>query len=106
MSKKSTKSFARKTKNFRPGWRSAALKIVHPEGLHTRPAARFAKIAQQFFADVVVQRGRQKGDGKSILSLLALGAEQGHRLTIRTRGPQAEEALKALEKFMGSTLES
>ena len=100
MSKKSTKSSARKTKNYSPGWQRGVFKIQRKEGLHTRPAARFAKMAQAFPADVEVRCGRQKGDGKSILSLLALGAEQGHKLIIRTRGPQARKALKALRKMI------
>ncbi|MBI4125254.1 MAG: HPr family phosphocarrier protein [Deltaproteobacteria bacterium] len=90
----------RKTKSCNPGWHSATVKIVHREGFHTRPAAQFAEIAQRFAAEVEVRCGRKKGDGKSILSLLALGAERGDKLTLRTRGPRAEETLKALGKLI------
>lgn len=90
----------KKIKYSKSGWEAGTFKIVHKEGLHTRPAAQFARIAQQFAAQIEVQCGRQKGDGKSVLSLLALGVEPGCRLTIRARGSKAGAALKALGRFI------
>lgn len=72
--------------------------VGHPEGLHARPAARFVQTARRFRSRVrVLYRGRE-ADAKSLLSLLALGVEQGAVITIRAEGEDTEEALAALEK--------
>lgn len=70
----------------------------HPEGLHARPAARFVQTARRFRSRVRVLYGGREADAKSLLSLLALGVEQGAVITMRAEGGDAEEALAALEK--------
>ncbi|MGQ9521741.1 MAG: HPr family phosphocarrier protein [Anaerolineae bacterium] len=72
--------------------------VGHPEGLHARPAARFVQTARQFRSRVRVLYEGREADAKSLLSLLALGVEQGAVVTIRAEGEDAEEALAALEK--------
>jgi phosphotransferase system HPr (HPr) family protein len=75
---------------------SRTVRIVNPQGLHARPADLFVKLACQFEADVDVTKGTESVDGKSILSILTLAAEQGTELTIGARGRDAQEAIEAL----------
>jgi len=71
---------------------------IHNEvGLHARPAALFVQAAKQFNCDVKVTHGEREGNAKSILSVLALGVDQGAVITIRAEGEGADQALAALE---------
>jgi phosphocarrier protein HPr len=65
-------------------------------GLHARAAAQFVKTAGRFRAEITVEAGRQKVNGKSIMGLLLLGATQGTTLTLRAAGEDGSVALQAL----------
>jgi phosphocarrier protein len=71
-------------------------KIVNPLGMHARPAAEFVKVASRFKSKVDVQRDTLKVNGKSIMGVMMLAAEQGSSLLIRVDGADAEEAIAAL----------
>ena len=71
-------------------------RIVNPLGMHARPAADFVKIASQFTSKVDVRRDTLKVNGKSIMGVMMLAAEQGSSLLIRAEGTDAEQALDAL----------
>ena len=70
--------------------------VVHRQGLHARPAALFVELAKRFTSKVTVKKGRKIVDGKSIMGLLTLGANQGARISITTDGPDAHDALERL----------
>ena len=74
--------------------------IKNPQGLHLRPADMFARTASRFEATVQVIKGSQKVDGKSVLSIVTLVAEQGTELDIEAHGPDAQEALRALVQLV------
>jgi phosphocarrier protein HPr len=79
--------------------------IKNEQGLHARPAAIFVQIANKYESDIVVKKGRQEVNGKSIMGLLTLAAEKGAKLNIKANGPDAKEAVEELEKvLMGETL--
>ena len=65
-------------------------------GLHARAAAQFVKTAGRFQAEITVETGRQKVNGKSIMGLLLLGAAQGTTLMLRAAGEDGSAALQAL----------
>ena len=77
--------------------------VANRQGLHARPADIFAKTASQFASKIEVVKGGQRVDGKSILGVLTLVAEQGTELSIEATGHDAQAALEALveviEKF-------
>jgi phosphocarrier protein len=72
------------------------LEIVNELGLHARAATKFVQLAAKFNADVDLIKDDQTVNGKSIMGILMLVAAKGTTITIRTRGPQASEALNAL----------
>lgn len=81
------------------------LTIQNELGLHARPAALFVQIANKYESDIVVKKGRQEVNGKSIMGLLTLAAEKGAMLHIKVNGPDAKEAVQELEKvILGDTL--
>ena len=70
--------------------------IPNPEGLHARPAAKFVKLANRFESEIWVQKGEEEVNGKSIMGLMILAAEQGAVITVSAEGADGEEALKQI----------
>ena len=79
-----------------------AVLIQNRLGLHARAAARFVKTAGRFQAEITVEVGRQKVNGKSIMGLLLLGAAEGTTLMLRATGEDAASAVRALEDLVES----
>ena len=71
--------------------------VTNAEGLHLRPANALASLAKDFSSTIQVSHRGETVDGKSIMSLATLGAEQGVQLTILATGDDADEALNAIE---------
>lgn len=76
--------------------------ILNVDGLHARPATRFAKIANQFSSEIRVATKNKEVNGKSVIELLTLGAERGTDIRITASGADAHEALCALEALVNS----
>jgi len=71
-------------------------------GLHARPATLFVETSNRFVSDVLVVRDGQEVNGKSIMGIMMLGAENGATLTLRTTGEDADKALEALVALVES----
>ncbi len=76
------------------------IKIKNSQGLHARPASIFVRIANKFEADVTVRKGSESVNGKSIMGLLVLAANEGSTIEIEASGPDAERAMDKLEYFL------
>lgn len=74
--------------------------VRNKQGLHARPAALFVQVANKFDSRVTVTHNDEKVNGKSIMGILMLGAEQGMEITIEAEGRDAEAALAELEKIV------
>jgi phosphocarrier protein HPr len=68
-------------------------------GLHARPAALFVQTTNKFKSSVKVRKGDQEVDGKSIMGLMMLAAEEGSTLRICADGPDESAVLITLEKL-------
>ena len=71
----------------------ARVRIVNRLGLHARPAAHFVRLAAQFASDIYVSRGSMEVNGKSIMGVMMMAAEQGAEIEIRAEGEDAEKAV-------------
>jgi len=71
-------------------------------GLHARPAGQLVQAASGFQARLEVRRadGNEWVDGRSILSLLTLGAGAGTQLCLRAEGDDAEALLEAVGEIL------
>ena len=67
-----------------------------------RPADMLVRKANSFAADVQVGKGEQVVDGKSILSILTLAADEGTELRIAASGDDATAAVDALVELIES----
>lgn len=78
--------------------------VQNKTGLHARPAATFVELAKRFQASIRVRHGAQVADGKSLISLLQLGAEAGAAIRVSAEGPDASAALDALKAAIAAGL--
>ncbi len=74
--------------------------VRNKQGLHARPAALFVQVANRFDANITVTRDQDKVNGKSIMGILMLGAEQGSEIILEADGKDAEAALVELERIV------
>jgi phosphocarrier protein len=68
--------------------------IKNRAGLHTRPAATLVKTAAKFKADFFIYKDGMEINGKSIIGVMTLAAEQGSKLLLRFEGVDEEAAAK------------
>ena len=78
------------------------LEIVNPYGLHARVASLVAHAMRRFDAHILFEWDGRRADGRSVLSLLLLGAAEGAELTVTAQGREAREALRAVEELFAS----
>jgi phosphotransferase system HPr (HPr) family protein len=83
------------------------LDVRNPSGLHARPAAVFVKAACAFASDVRVMNlttSSPEVPAKSIIGILGLGVEPGHRIRLRIDGVDEGTAAEALRDLVVSGL--
>jgi phosphocarrier protein len=74
--------------------------VRNRNGLHARPSSVLAETALRFAdTSLMLRRAETEVDAKSIMELLLLEAGPGTELTLIARGPEAEEAVAALQNL-------
>lgn len=76
------------------------LTISNKLGMHARPAMMFVETAGRFASDVRVHRDDLEVDGKSIMQVMMLAAEEGAQLRIVADGPDAQATVEALQELI------
>jgi phosphocarrier protein HPr len=72
--------------------------IRNRAGLHTRPAASVVKLAAKFKSEFFIIKDGFEINGKSIIGVMTLAAEQGSQLILRFEG---DDELLAAESIVG-----
>ncbi|MBI4436127.1 MAG: HPr family phosphocarrier protein [Candidatus Omnitrophica bacterium] len=85
-------------------WVRKTVVIKNKQGLHARPAAVFVRLASKFESEIVVRKGKEEVNGKSIMGILMLGCEKGSKVEISARGEDAERAMRELSDLLGKGL--
>lgn len=75
--------------------------IKNDIGLHARLASKFISVANKYQANIFVEREGKTFNGKSLISIMSMGASYGDVITIKADGPDAGQALEALAKILG-----
>lgn len=70
--------------------------VKNRAGLHTRPAATLVKLSSKFDSEIFLIRDGFMINGKSIIGVMTLAAENGCILTLRAEGNDAEEAVNEI----------
>jgi len=76
------------------------LVIRNQLGLHARACALFVKTAARFHSQVFVSRDDLEVNGKSIMGVMMLAAEEGSTIRVRADGPDEREALAAIRDLV------
>lgn len=74
--------------------------IRNRAGLHTRPASMIVREASRFKSEFFIRKDGYEINGKSIIGVMTLAAEQGSTLTFLLEGPDEAEAADALEALV------
>jgi len=79
--------------------------ILNKAGMHTRPASAIVRIAAKSKADFFISKDNYEVNGKSIIGVMTLAAEQGSTLILRFEGEDeellADEMLEFFEDGFG-----
>jgi phosphocarrier protein HPr len=78
---------------------SEKILVTHPLGLHLRGAAKLVLLLGRYKCSVVIHKGAQRANARSILGLVGLAAANGTELEFILEGDDAEESAKAIRKF-------
>ena len=69
-------------------------------GLHNRQATYFVQKANEFISSIWVESMNRKMNAKSLLGIMSLGIVTGVSVILSASGPDAEEAIDALEALL------
>lgn len=75
------------------------VKIINKAGLHTRPAATIVKMAAKYKCDFFIDRDGMEINGKSIIGVMTLAAENGSELILRFEGPDEQQAAEEIVSY-------
>lgn len=76
--------------------------IKIPNGLEARPVALLVQVASQYESEIYVECEEKKVNAKSIMGMMSLGLASGEEVTVIVDGPDEEEAIKSIEKYLVS----
>ena len=69
-------------------------------GLHNRQATNFVQKANEFTCSIWIESENRKMNAKSLLGIMSLGIITGATVVVSASGPDAEEAVNALELLL------
>lgn len=79
------------------------LQITNKKGLHARASRKLAELALSYESTrISVRREEDEADARSLMDLMMLGAGIGDEVEVEVRGPQAEEAMSAVEALIAA----
>ena len=76
------------------------LVIRNQLGLHARACALFVKTSCKYKSDVLVARDDLEVNGKSIMGVMMLAAEEGATIVVKAHGPDEGEVVVALQQLV------
>jgi phosphocarrier protein HPr len=73
--------------------------IINQAGMHTRPASAIVKIAAKYKAEFYLSKNGFEVNGKSIIGVMTLAAEQGSKLLLKFDGEDEEQLAEEMIAF-------
>ncbi len=77
-------------------------KIINKLGLHARPSALLVSTASKFESEIYFTKNGLRVNGKSIMGVMMLAAEQGAEVIVEAEGTDEESAVDALIEVISS----
>lgn len=72
------------------------VKVINETGIHTRPAALLVQLASEFESEFYIHMYGYRINGKSILGVMTLAADEGSEMELEFDGPDEKKALDAV----------
>ena len=79
--------------------------VKNRDGIHARPAGMIVKLANQFKAQIFMEKDSEKINAKSIMGLITLGVVCNTALKISAEGEDAAQAVEALVNLIEKRFE-
>ncbi len=79
---------------------SKSMTINIPKGLEARPVALLVQVASQYESSIYVEIQDKKVNAKSIMGMMSLGLAEGEKITIIANGPDENDAVEAIDKYI------
>lgn len=79
---------------------SKSMTINIPKGLEARPVALLVQVASHYESSIYVEIQEKKVNAKSIMGMMSLGLAEGEKITIIANGPDEEDAVSAIDKYI------
>lgn len=76
--------------------KTVRVEIKNKAGLHARPSSLFVQTVAKYDSEIQVKCDDEEINGKSIMGLMLLAAEQGRVLELTADGPDEDLMLKEL----------
>jgi phosphocarrier protein FPr len=83
---------------------SEAILIPNATGLHARPAAVLANLAKRFKSRILLTRGDDQANAKSVVSIMGLEIAQNDKVVIVATGPDADAAIDSIAPQLAAGL--
>lgn len=74
--------------------------LSNDTGLHARPASMVVREANKYKSEIKFVKEDKEYNGKSIMSILSMGATKGDTIVIRALGIDEENAVMELKEFI------
>ena len=79
--------------------KSTTLTVLNELGLHARPSAKIATIANRFSSTIQLTTPQKSIDAKSIMQVMMLAATKGTEITVTVDGSDEDDALAAITEL-------
>lgn len=81
------------------------LTVKNRAGIHARPAALVAQLANKFESEITLEKDSIMVNAKSIMGVITMAAGYNTVMTLKVDGPDEKEAVSAIEKLFESKFE-
>ena len=89
-----------------PTFCSGRFTLTNKHGIHVRTAALIAECCEAYEASITITTSVGSSEGTDMMRLMMLQASQGTELSIEAEGPDAIEAIQALEMLITKGFDS
>ena len=74
--------------------------VTRDGGLKEQDAALFIRNANEYQSQIRIRLGEKSVNAKSLLGVLSMGVRHGAVLTVTAEGPDEEDAVNALRRYL------
>lgn len=76
--------------------------IINKLGLHARAAAKLVNVATKFSCLIEIEKDGQRVNGKSIMGVMMLAANQGSHIKLLADGEDAQQSIDEMEQLINN----